>query len=219
MKTSIFAEKTSTKFRVGEPVIYTDSAYAEDSIVAGEDRKRGLYPGEQISTILINTVLRQTSVMMYILCKTLNDLSTQLVGQLDDKYVCEFDKIESTDIESINNNTVKLINYLKSLNKMCSKDVTGTENVYSSNDTIKVNTSRFTNNYHPDRGNIQENFNGIKNGSIIVPTILKTESLNITWAGDDAEKSRKESSMYNTFEYIERLFEAVITGVPFGGVE
>ena len=218
MKTSIFAEKTSTKFRVGEPVIYTDSAYAEDSIVASDDRKRGLYPGEQISTILINTVLRQTSVMMYILCKTLNDLSTQLVGQLDDKYVCEFDKIESTDIESINNNTVKLINYLKSLNKMCSKDVTGTENVYSNDDVINVDRSATAINYHPEIGNIQENFNGIKNGSTIIPLILNCEDLYyIDDGGNIIHKAY--NSMYNMIRNMSQVLRMILQSVPSGGVE
>ena len=160
MRTSIFGENAITKFdsTLKQGLIFTDEQYGS----AGSNidnatikRKQGIIPGKQISTALINTVLRQLSVVLCgIFGNTLNDLSDVLMKNTADGG--RFDETDSTDLAGITACTQKLIAYFKLLNKMCATDITGTENAYNNIDTISVYHSTDAINYNPDIGNIQK---------------------------------------------------------------
>ena len=160
---SLFGKDCITKTTVGVNVglVYEDSAYT----TAGS-RVNGVLAGEQVSALLINTVLRQTTLTTYILLKTIYNILGKYCNWTNTN-LQNFDNINSANVGNIINgigNKIGISEYLNKLQKIIDGSVTvkycqnydDTDNTYGINSAFNTLSGNTT----TQEGNVDNIFNG-----------------------------------------------------------
>ena len=129
----------------------------DTSFDALPERINGITPKTPASSISMNTALRQTSTIANILGQVLatNDLITGDGISVHPDNLNDDGTVVEADIQTHANNVAEqLTNYLMQINNL-------------QNGTTVASSSLYAINYDTENGNINETFEGIKNGSIV----------------------------------------------------